>query len=149
MRALAVPALIALACLAGCQRDGEPHAAVNDAVVRLPAVNGRPASGYFKYKTIADQGALLAVTSPDVTRIELHESMRMGEMMSMKPMERMQVVSKELVLQPGGKHLMLFGLRSNAKAGDTITFTLRFERPPEVTVNARLFAAGDTLPGYE
>jgi copper(I)-binding protein len=71
--------------------------------------------------------------------LELHEMKREGGMMRMSPVSRITVPAHgEVLLRPGGLHLMLFGLHRPLAAGDTIRVTLtlddgtRLEVPAEV-----------------
>ena len=73
--------------------------------------------------------------------------MTMNHMASMRPIDAAAFDGKTLVFQPGGKHLMVFGLGADAKAGGTLPLTLRFRTAPAVTVQAKLVAAGQPAPG--
>lgn len=136
-------ALMAAVALAGCQQGP----GVEDAWVRLPAVPGRPAAGY---ATVRGDGssdrALVGVSSPAAERAELHESMAgHGGMMAMQPLDRVRVKGT-VGFGPGGKHIMLFGLSPDLRAGGTIPMTFAFEDGAKVTVDAKLVAAGDPAP---
>src|SRR3546814_4368771 len=92
---LALPAI----CLALAACDPAPQSAtrmaeptehavsVTDAWIRLPAVGGRPASGYFTAAAGAMPEAIVNVTSPSPGRLEMHESMSDGGMSSMRQIE--------------------------------------------------------------
>ena len=152
---LALPALCV--ALAACDpappsatKAAEPteHAvAVTNAWIRLPAVGERPASGYFTAAAGAMPEAIVNVTSPSPGRVEMHESMSSGGMSSMKQIETVPFDADEpLLFEPGGKHLMLFGLDPTVKAGDTLALTFSFSRAAPVTVEAQVIAAGDPAP---
>src|SRR5690349_10637125 len=87
----AAPLLAVLLALSGC--GGADPAAKSEpaATVRLPAVPGRPAAGYFELRVEGDRGALVSVSSPQAGRVELHETMRSGNMTSMRPIARIPV----------------------------------------------------------
>jgi periplasmic copper chaperone A len=121
-------------------------AAASGPVVRLPAVRGRPASGYFDYRVTGDRGALLSVSSPQAGRIEMHETMTEGHMSHMRPVARIPVREGEtLSFTPGGRHLMLFDLDRNVAAGGRIELVLRFERGDPVTLAATLVPTGGDI----
>ncbi|MGN7159983.1 copper chaperone PCu(A)C [Sphingomonas sp. SAFR-052] len=136
-------ALMAAVALAGCQQGPS----VEDAWVRLPAVPGRPAAGYaIVHGGSGGKDVLTRVASPAVERIELHESMAShGGMMAMRPLDSVRVKGT-VGFGPGGKHLMLFGLSSELRAGGMIPLTFAFGDGSKVTVDAKLVGAGDPAP---
>lgn len=139
-----VPIIAILVALAGCGDGSEPAAKSEPtATVRLPAVPGRPAAGYFELRVEGDRGALISVTSPQAGRVELHETMSSGNMTSMRPIERLPVRDGEaLAFRPGGRHLMLFDLSRDVAAGGRIDLILNFERGAPVPVAATLVPTG-------
>jgi copper(I)-binding protein len=137
-----VPIMAALLALSAC---GDTHIAVTSAapVVRLSAVAGRPASGYFGLFIDGDRGALLSVSSRQAGRIEMHETMSAGNMTSMRPLDRIPVSNgEELTFAPGGRHLMLYGLDPAVRPGSHIILIFNFERGPARTLDALVEAAG-------
>lgn len=60
--------------------------------------------------------------------VSLHETMEMGGMVHMMPLDSAQVIAANdsLVLVEGGKHLMVTGLRRTLAAGDSLPLTLTF-----------------------
>ena len=151
----AVPILAALLTLCACGPAGHNDhnaAAANTAsaaagpIVRLPAVPGRPAAGYFDYRVAGDRGALLSVSSPQARRIEMHETMSRGTMSEMRPIDRIPVRDGEtLRFAPGGRHLMLFGIARDIPAGGRIDLVLHFERGDPVTIAATLVPTGGDI----
>ena len=141
------PVALALLLLAGCSPAAEaPSVEVKQAWLRLPAAPGGAAAGYFVAEADHADEALISASLPGA-RIEMHESMTMNHMASMRPIDSAAFDGKTLVFQPGGKHLMVFGLGGDAKAGGTLPLTLRFRTAPAVTVQAKLVAAGQPAPG--
>jgi len=135
-----VPIMAALLALAGC---GERDAPVPSAQVRLAAVPGRPAAGYFTLRIEGDRGALLSVRSPQAGRIELHETMTHGNMSSMRALERVPVRDGEtLSFVPAGRHLMLYDLAPTLVAGGGMTLVLHFERGADVRIVAEIVPTG-------
>jgi hypothetical protein len=134
--------MAALLLLHACNQAPAP-ATQPSATVRLPAVPGRPAAGYFQLRIPGDRGALLSVTSPQAGRIELHETMDMGNMSTMRPLDRVTVHDGEtLSFAPGGRHLMIYDLAPNLVAGGRIDLILHFGRGDPVTLTATLVPAG-------
>jgi len=128
-----------LLALAGCGRS-EPD---QPAQVRLAAVPGRPAAGYFSLRIEGDKGALLSVRSPQARRIEMHETMNRGSMSSMRALARIPVRDGEtLVFAPGGRHLMVYDLARTVEAGGGMTLIFTFERGGERRLTATVVPAG-------
>ncbi|MDQ8756421.1 copper chaperone PCu(A)C [Sphingosinicella sp. LHD-64] len=142
----AVPILAALLLATGCNQAPSTDVEVTNPVIRLPAVPGRPGAGYFHLRAPQDRVALTAVTTPAAERVEMHETMSEGNMASMRPVRRIEV-GREIAFAPGGRHLMLFGVSPELKAGETTDLTFQFEQGAPVTVSARVIGAGDALGG--
>jgi copper(I)-binding protein len=150
-----VPVLATLLALAACGQAAHPDhdaAATNTAsatagpVVRLAAVPGRPAAGYFDYRVAGDRGALISVSSPQAARVEMHETMTRGTMSEMRPLARIPVRDGEtLRFTPGGRHLMLFDIARDIPAGGRIDLILHFERGDPVTIPATLVPTGGDI----
>ena len=142
MRFLLLPVMAAL--LVGCAQNGaEPEVAVEDARVQLPAVPGRPGTAYFTLTSTNEPTKLVAVESPRIERIELHETVTEGGLSKMRPLQDTTFQQGSLAFTPGGKHAMLFGIDPALKAGDKVTLTFRLEPMPEpVTVEAEVKAFG-------
>jgi copper(I)-binding protein len=155
----AVLILAALATLSACggvaqeDHNASGHVAAPTAaaaptgpIVRLAAVPGRPAAGYFDHRVAGDRGALLSVSSPQAGRIEMHESMERDGMSSMRAIERIAIRDGEtLSFTPGGRHLMLFDIARDIPAGGRIDLILHFERGGSVTIPATLVPTGGDI----
>src|SRR4051812_35120894 len=137
-----VPIIAALLALPAC--DAKPAPAAQAApFVRLAAIPGRPASGYFELPAQSGPNALLAVTSPQARRIEMHESMTTGNMTSMRPLARVPLRAGEpLTFAPGRRHLMLYDLDPAIRPGGEIALVLHFEHGPAQRLSARVEGAG-------
>lgn len=138
-----VPILAALLTLTACGGPAEEEPAAPAATVRLAAVPGRPAAGYFTLRIEGDKGALVSVRSPQAGRIEMHETMQNGSMSAMRPLARIAVRTGEtLSFTPGGRHLMIHDLDRNVPAGSRIDLILHFERGADETLSAELVPTG-------
>jgi copper(I)-binding protein len=70
--------------------------------------------------------ALVGVQSPIADTAELHHATMADGVMRMRPVDSVAVpAGGSAVLEPGGYHVMLVGLRSAVGAGDTVALTLR------------------------
>lgn len=136
----------AAALLVACQPSASGVTAA-DAWVRLPAVPQNPGAAYF---TVTGGGAdevLTGVATPVAARSELHESMSAGGMMTMRALPNIAVPAGEsIAFEPGGRHVMLFEISPDIRAGAQTTLTLRFESGRSVEIPARILGAGDAPP---
>lgn len=143
MRAFGIMALAPLIALTACA--GKPtEPTVTDAVVRLSANPQAPSVGYFTLKGGPSADRLLNVTSPVVIRVEMHESMMSGNMMTMKPLVGGVAVpaNGSVKFEPGGKHIMLFNINPGMKTGQTMRLDFVFESGLQLQAYAPLRAAG-------
>lgn len=84
---------------------------------------------------------LLRAESDVAEAVELHMSEMKGEVMTMRPLEYVEVPANgEAELKPGGMHMMLIGLKRDLKPGDVITLVLVFENAGKVSVEAEVRA---------
>ncbi|MCA1197070.1 copper chaperone PCu(A)C [Sphingomonas sp. R647] len=139
MRSLVV-AVMAAVTLAGCE---QAQLGVDDAWVRLPAVSSRPGAAYFTVKGGADATSLLGVSSPAAVRTELHEMKHEGGMMTMSPLKDVAIPAGSTVkFEPGGKHVMLYDISPEVRAGGKIPLRLAFANGKTIEVEAELRAPG-------
>ena len=149
MRILAATMLAFCPILASCNQDpAEPGVTIEEARVTVPAVKGRPGAGYFTAEAAALPEAIVAVTAPPPTRIEMHESLTEGGTMAMRAIPTAPFEDDKLLFEPGGKHLMLFDLDPALKAGDTLPLTFRFAKASPVTVAAKVLPPGAAHAGH-
>lgn len=145
MRSLIVSIAAAL-LLAGCNPPPRPKGVVvTDAWVRLPAVPGRPGAAYFTIKGGASGATLVAVSSPRIDKIELHESMEQGGMMRMTPIAKVIVPPDGTAeFKPAGRHAMLFGIDPDVKPGTKIPLRFDFESGLQIQEQVDVVGAGET-----
>jgi periplasmic copper chaperone A len=142
----------ALLALAACH--GPAKLSADDAWVRLPAVPGNPGAGYLTIHGGPEPARLVAVESQAAGSTELHASMKMGgdqkgmgAMMGMQRLDGVDVPANGAVkFAPDGNHVMMFGLSPKLKAGDTVPFSVRFEKGQPLTIQAKVVGAGDAAP---
>jgi copper(I)-binding protein len=101
----------------------------------LPAVSPNGAA----YMTLVNKGnapdRLLSVSTPAAKRAEIHAHTMEGGMMRMRPLDHIDIVPGDpSVLQPGGMHVMLMGLKEPLVEGKSFPLTLNFERAGAVEV---------------
>ncbi len=137
-----VLALGAAAMLAACSQPRE--LSVDGVWVRLAAVPGRPAVGYFTVHGGPAPATLIGVTTDVAIKSEMHETMTKGTMSEMAPLQRLDIpANTDVAFKPGGQHVMLFDVNPGIKRGSTINFTFSFADGTRILHNANVIAAGD------
>jgi copper(I)-binding protein len=139
------PILALLLSLAGCDRaPPEPAVTVEDAVVILPVLPGRPGAAYFTLHANNDPTRLTGIASPRIGRIELHETVTESGVARMRPL-RDAAFSPDapLAFAAGARHAMLFDVDPGVQMGGAIPLTFTFDRAPSVTVEAEVRSAGE------
>jgi copper(I)-binding protein len=106
------------------------------------------------YLTISNRAAgddhLLGATSPRAERVEIHEMVMDGAVMQMRPVARLKIpAGQDLQLEPGGMHLMFFGVAAPFDEGQEIPIRLNFETAGMIDVSLPVRRAGATSHGAE
>jgi hypothetical protein len=84
---------------------------------------------------------LVGAESDVAEAVELHISEMKGEVMTMRPIEYVEVPANgQAELKPGGMHIMLIGLKRDLKAGEKVALTLVFENGGRIDVEAEVRA---------
>ena len=130
MKRFLVPALVVLA------------AAGEASSIRIDGAWARPTAGGAKngaaYMTIEDTGSpdkLLGASTPVAETVEVHETIHDNGVMKMRPTGSLPLeAGNPVAMVPGGRHIMLMGLKAPLKVGDTFPMTLRFEHAAPITV---------------
>jgi copper(I)-binding protein len=139
---------LALLALSACGPKGNEKPMVEDVSVRLAAVSGRPAAGYFTIKGARADDRLLRIDSAVVNKIELHQVGMSGGMMTMRPMADLPLPAGETVkFAPGGNHAMLFGVDHRITPGTAIPMLFTFKSGARVEIEAKTVGAGDDMGG--
>lgn len=142
-------ALLVVAMITGTtpvEADPAAPPRVVDAWIRLAAVPGRPAAGYFTLVAGAAPVRLTGVSAPPA-RVELHAMTMAGGVMRM---DRLPVVAAgagaSVRFAPGGAHLMLFDLPPAVRPGATLPLVFTFADGATVTAAAAVRTAGAAPP---
>jgi copper(I)-binding protein len=94
------------------------------------------------YFTLASHGKtdrLVAASSPVAKRAELHISEMEGGVMKMRPLDSVEVkAGASVAFEPGGRHVMLMGLKKPLKRGDSFPLVLKFARSKPLTVQVKV-----------
>ena len=149
MRAL--PSLIALAtpfALAAC---GDPAPTyIDQAWVRLSPNKDTPSAGYFVAHGGDTATQLRGVLTDYALKVEMHESMNHDGMMTMKPVESVDIPAKgKVAFAPGGKHLMIWGVNDTAVSRGKMTLTFLLSNGDRLLVDAAIRKPGAPAPKDE
>ena len=113
----------------------------------LNTVKGAVAMVSYTNERGATPQTVTGISSPSAARAELHESRQVGGLMKMAPLPRLAVAKGQMVMfQPGGKHVMLFGLDPKVKAGGTVRLDLKLADGSTASVDAKAVSAADGAP---
>lgn len=129
-----------LALLAGCTTHPKSTTpTVKEAWVRA-ADSSATTAGYL---TLVNPGAteLAVVTATGLLcdELQMHETLRDGEVMHMRESSRLVAPPRgELVFAPGSNHFMLIGLRQRLEPGMRARFTLLLEDGGTIPVDAEV-----------
>jgi hypothetical protein len=140
-----VLSVIAVLSLAGCGGGAE---GLQISEARVGAPTGPNAALYFTARGGPD--ALLSASTDVAGDAQIHETV-IGEegTMSMRQVPRLEVpAGGELVLEPGGFHVMLLGV-DELQVGATIEITMVWETAGEVTVDAEVVEPSNTIYDME
>lgn len=131
-------ALIALAAPLALSACGDPAPTyIDQAWVRLSPNKDRPAAGYFVAHG-GDAGTQLrGVLTDYALKVEMHETVDEGGVMTMKPVSSVDIPAKGTVaFAPGGKHLMLWGVNDTAISRGKMQLTFLLANGDRLLVDA-------------
>ena len=134
--------------LSSCGQEDVLYA--DKAVVNLSPVEGNPSAGYMSLHGGRTDVALVGVTSDDVLRMEMHETVDKNGMASMNKLKSIPVpAGKTVKLEPGGKHLMIWGVGEGSKQRGLLKVTLIYSNDDRIEIDAVVKKAGDPAPVVE
>ncbi|HKR86785.1 MAG TPA: copper chaperone PCu(A)C [Phenylobacterium sp.] len=143
----AAAALVLVAAPLGAARAAEIEA------VRpwsRPAAVGGTGAGYV---TLVNHGksadALVGAASPDAAKVEMHAARMAGGVMKMTPEAQTPIPANgQVSFAPGGRHLMLVGLKRPLKIGDKVPATLKFASGATLKVDFVVQAQAPAASGH-
>ena len=141
MRFPVLAAIAAPIALVSCAQPQPLY--VDQAYVKVNANPDAPAAGYFTIHGGPEDTKLLQITTDGVLKLEMHESVMKDGMMTMQPIQSVDVPAKSVVkFEPGGKHVMLFGLNPAMVDFGKVTFTMVFSNGDRLIVDAPIQKTG-------
>jgi copper(I)-binding protein len=122
---------------------------IESAWARASLTPRSPVAAYVSiHNTGADADRLVAVRTEVSKRSMVHNQVTRDGISRMRPIDGVAVPGGgKFVMKPGGHHIMLMGLETPLKKGDSFPLTLVFERAGEMTV--RVEVLGATAKGPE
>ncbi len=117
---------------------------VHDAWLRASLGQSPNTAGYMKIENRgAAEDKLVSVSVAGANMAHVHESTMKDGVMQMKAVDALSLKPGAAVeFKPGGLHVMVMGLKTPLKAGETIQLRLQFARAGEITVDAQVRGLG-------
>jgi hypothetical protein len=130
---------------------GQDEVGISDAWIRaLPPTQPITAA----YLTISNPGSLpVTVTgaSTDIAgRVEIHTTREVDGLMRMEQLQQLDLPpASEVILSPGGTHLMLLDLKRMPAAGEAVSLCLQLSSAGPVCTEAIARKSADTGGGHQ
>lgn len=130
-----VAAGLALAVLSACQPPAQ--LLVEKAYIQLSPVKDNPSALYFTVRGGPADTELRSVTSAYIQRLEMHETVEEDGMSMMKPITSVPVPTRsEVKFEPGGRHVMVWGLDNAALTAGKAEFEFSFSNGDRILADA-------------
>jgi copper(I)-binding protein len=113
---------------------------------RATAPGAKIAAGYMTIRNdSASPDRLIGVTSPAAEKVEMHVTVKDGDVFRMREVKGYDIPAKgSFELKPGGAHLMFVNPKAPFKEGDKVPATLKFERSGEMKAEFHVGRLGDS-----
>jgi copper(I)-binding protein len=96
-------------------------------------------AAYLSLKNGPRHDTLLSVKSPVAAVAELHETRKADGVTRMRKQANLALApNAEVQFAPGGRHIMLIGVKQALKPGDKVPLTLTFRRAGRISVQAEV-----------
>lgn len=116
---------------------------ISGAYTKATVAGQMAGSGFMKIAVSGVSDQLIGATSPAAGDVQMHSMSMEGTTMKMRQMNSIEIPANSSVeLTPGGLHLMLMGLKTPLKAGDSVKIKLKFASSGEVEVSFPVKAMG-------
>lgn len=118
--------------------DDQQKISITDSWARVTLGNIANSAAYFSIDNSGKSDDRLIEARGEISKkIELHTHIRDGDVMRMRRLDTGVAVpaGKSVAFAPGGHHIMLIGVNSPLKEGNTIALTLVFEKAGAIVVN--------------
>ncbi|MBI0534297.1 copper chaperone PCu(A)C [Roseomonas sp. KE2513] len=149
-RALSSLSMLAALSVAAPLAAQAPGIAVEQPWARAALLGGNGGAFLTLRNTGTAADRLVSASSPLARTTEIHETVREGDVMRMRPVTGIEIpAGGSVTLRPGGSHVMMTGLSQALRAGSTVPLTLNFERAGAVQVQVAVQGAGASAPAAQ
>ncbi len=117
---------------------------------RATAADASTASVYVPFlNTGKEPDQLTGANTAIADSVTIHESYEENGVARMRKLDTLELApSKPVAMRPGGKHLMLMGLKKPLHEGDKFPLTLHFAKAGNIEVQVFVHGAGATSGGH-
>lgn len=145
--ALALVGLL-LTVVAACGDGGESRLLISDAWARASAEGATTGAVYLSIRNSGPgDDRLISVETMRADRAMPHGQEMKGDTHRMVALDAISLpAGQEVRLEPGAMHLMLMGLKSPLREGETLTLRLRFAKATEVELVVPVLNPGTAGP---
>lgn len=106
-------------------------------------------AGFMRLRNAGAADRVVGASSPAAGRVEMHVTLREGDVMKMRQVKSFEVPSGgSFELKPGGAHLMLVDLKRQLKPGDKVPLTLMLEKGGERKLELSVEEMGARRPAH-
>ena len=132
--ALVILMLLTIASLA----NADSGLQVNEPWIREAPPASRVLAGYLTLVNTGDNTmTVTAISSPDFKNAEIHRTVIEAGVARMLPVKQLEVpAGGQLMLEPGGHHLMLFDPLRTLTAGETVTLIIHMNNGKQLSATA-------------
>lgn len=117
---------------------------------RATPPGAKTGAGFLQLKNAGAADRVVGASSPVAGRVEMHITVREGDVMKMREVKGFDVPAKgSFELKPGGAHLMLMDLKRPIKKGEKVPLTLKLDKGGELKVELVAEEAGARTPSHK
>ena len=122
---------------------GDPAIQIDHPWARASAGAVRNGAAFLTLTQTGAADRLTGISTPAADMAMLHETIDDRGVMKMREVDGLALESgKPVILAPGGKHIMLMGLKAPLKEGSRFPMTLTFQHAPPMTVTVTVQGVG-------
>ena len=141
IRSLLIPALLALAA---CNRPAAPDLEIHDGWARATAEGQTAGAIYLRIDNKGGADRLVGVSTDQAALAMIHDNQTVNGVSQMRMLEAVDIPANgQVVLAPGGKHVMLEGLRGELVKGYSFELQLTFDKGGQKVVPVTVVGAGE------
>lgn len=118
---------------------------IQNPFIKAPPSGAKTAAAFMTIENKgSDDDRLISATSLAADKTQLHTmTMNEGVMQMRELKDGVEIkAGQSILLESGGNHIMLIGLRQILKAGGAVTLVLQFEKAGEVPVTVQILPLG-------